>query len=304
MEEQIRLAAFDWLRTQVDVHGETIPKAFLEHGFKFQGQVITLLGPSGIWKPRQFDSIPISITSTVHGPYHDSFSEDGLLIYRYRGTDPQHRDNVGLREAMRTRTPLIYFHGVVPGRYLPIWPVFILENHPQQLYCLAAVDPAYAFHDGPADASDLYVKTQDESNLSIRKYVMAFTKRRLHQTSLREMVIAAYNEHCALCALRHRELLDAAHIVPDTEELGDPIIPNGLSLCKIHHAAYDQNILGITPEFQIKMRKDILVEIDGPMLQYGLQALHDRRIFLPSKKGNWPDPERLELRYAKFLKAS
>jgi predicted restriction endonuclease len=39
--------------------------------------------------------------------------------------------------------------------------------------------------------------------------------------------------------VKHEGLLDAAHIVADSEE-GPPAIQNGLSLCKIHHAAFDQ----------------------------------------------------------------
>ena len=116
-------------------------------------------------------------------------------------------------------------------------------------------------------------------------------------------MIAAYGERCALCALRHRELLDAAHIIPDIEEAGEPIVKNGLSLCKIHHAAFDQNILGINPEYRIRMRNDILEEIDGPMLRYGLQELHDKTLYLPKRKNFWPDRDRLDIRYSKFLNA-
>jgi len=40
-------------------------------------------------------------------------------------------------------------------------------------------------------------------------------------------------------------LLDAEHIIPDPdEELGQPIVPNGLPLSKIHHAARStQNLI-------------------------------------------------------------
>ena len=303
MENEIRLAAFDWLKGQLLYRGETLSRALLEQGFIYKGERVTLIGPSGIWKPRQFKSIPISITSTLKGPYDDSFSKNGLLMYRYRGTDPAHRDNIGLQEATHTRTPLIYFYSVIPGRYLPVWPVFILENHPAKLYCLVAVDPAYVFQQNLATPDELYDEKKDESILSIRKYVMAYTKQRLPQSSFREKVITAYNEHCALCTLRHRELLDAAHIIPDSEKLGEPIIQNGLSLCKIHHAAYDQDILGITPDYRIKTRDDILQETDGPMLRYGLQELHNKAIYLPKRKKQWPDPDRLEIRYSKFAKA-
>ncbi|WP_421732959.1 HNH endonuclease [Cellulomonas sp.] len=58
-------------------------------------------------------------------------------------------------------------------------------------------------------------------------------------------MLLAYETRCAICQLGHGSLLDAAHIVPDGEELGLPTTSNGLSLCKIHHAAYDQNMLGV-----------------------------------------------------------
>ena len=71
------------------------------------------------------------------------------------------------------------------------------------------------------------------------------------------------------------KLLDAAHIVGDRRhERGDPMVPNGLAMCKIHHAAFDTNILGIRPDRVVEIRSDILEEHDGPMLRHGLQELH------------------------------
>lgn len=303
MEDEIRAAAFQWIKTQYEVHGGTIPRQVLESGFTFQGQRITVIGPAGIWKPKQFEAIPLSITTVPSGPYDDSFTNDGLLVYRYRGTDPNHRDNAGLREAMRTRTPLIYLHGIVPGRYLPVWPVFIIDDHPQSLSCLVAIDPAYAFGAGPAEGNEPTVSQTAESALGVRRYVAAYTLRRLHQTAFRESVITAYDTSCTLCRLKHRELLDAAHIVPDIEAKGDPVIQNGLCMCKIHHAAFDQNMIGITPDYLIHVRKDVLLETDGPMLLHGLQELHQKQIVLPHRKQDRPDPERLSMRYMEFRNA-
>ena len=82
--------------------------------------------------------------------------------------------------------------------------------------------------------------------------------------------------------------------------MGDPIVINGLSLCKIHHAAFDSNIIGITPDFKIEIREDILRETDGPMLKHGIQELQSQKIILPSSRNLWPDRERLSIRYAKF----
>ena len=71
------------------------------------------------------------------------------------------------------------------------------------------------------------------------------------QRTFRERVLRAYQEQCAICRLRHQELLDAAHILPDGDPRGEPVVSNGLALCNLHHAAYDRNILGITPQLKV-----------------------------------------------------
>jgi putative restriction endonuclease len=302
METEIRAAAFRWIRLQALAFGGTVPWKLLAQGFDFQGERITLVGASGIWKPKQFDLMPISITSTQDSKYEDSFNPEELLVYSYRGTDPNHRDNQGLRETMRTRTPLIYFFGVGAGRYLPVWPVIIIEDHPERLSVLAAIDPAYTLGNTIDQSGDGLIVPDTQSILGVRKYVAAYTMRRLHQASFREAVISAYSESCSLCRLRHRELLDAAHIIGDKEGGGDPVMQNGLCLCKIHHAAFDQDFVGIAPDYMVHVRPDILSESDGPMLMHGLQALHGRGIILPRNLADRPDRERLEARFASFQK--
>src|SRR5207248_2061906 len=100
--------------------GEVLPITVLRQGFAFEGRRVPLVGPQGIFKPAVLPSVPLSITTVpaVEGrerPYEDEVGPDGFLRYRYHGTDPQHHENVGLRTAMATQTPLIYFHGIVPG---------------------------------------------------------------------------------------------------------------------------------------------------------------------------------------------
>jgi putative restriction endonuclease len=104
-----------------------------------------------------------------------------------------------------------------------------------------------------------------------------------------------------MCNLHHPNLLDAAHIIPDSDEDGVPEITNGLSLCKIHHAAFDHNILGIDPDYTVHVREDILSESDGPMLQYGLKALDSKKIILPRRRADWPDRNFLERKYQQFM---
>lgn len=126
---------------------------------------------------------------------------------------------------------------------------------------------------------------------------------RLHQPVFRARVLAAYERTCAVCRLKHVDLLDAAHILSDAEG-GLPIVPNGLSLCKIHHAAYDRNILGIRPEYTVEIRADVLVEVDGPMLRHGLQELHGAALTLPTRPQNHPDRDLLAARFETFSAGS
>jgi putative restriction endonuclease len=111
----------------------------------------------------------------------------------------------------------------------------------------------------------------------------------------------AYGSRCALCSLRHGELLDAAHIVPDGLDNGAAVVRNGLALCKIHHAAFDARIVGIRPDLGVEVRPDLLAEIDGPMLRHGIQGLHGGRLMVvPDARSERPDPQRLEWAYERF----
>ena len=82
------------------------------------------------------------------------------------------------------------------------------------------------------------------------------------------------------------------------------IMSNGVALCKIHHAAFDRDILGIRPDLVIQIRADVLREQDGPMLLHGLQELHGLPMaVLPKAMSDRPDQYRLEERYEQFCKA-
>jgi putative restriction endonuclease len=296
VDQKVRLAAFNWLADQVRIQGDVLPRSLLAEGFVFENQRVPLVGPQGIFKPKLLPQMPLSITTTPEGPYDDSFGSDGLLLYRYRGSDPQHRDNAGLRMAFFRMVPLIYFHGVVPGKYLAVWPVFIVADDPQGLTFKVAVD----------DLSLVDFEQKEESSISEpasnarRVYLTAVVKQRLHQRGFREKVLRAYQEQCAFCRLRHLELLDAAHIIPDGEPGGEPTVNNGISLCKFHHAAFDGLLLGVRSDFIIEVRKDVLKEKDGPMLIHGLQGLHLKQIFVPRSKELRPSPDLLDKRYQRF----
>jgi putative restriction endonuclease len=298
MDAEIRLAAFEWLQQQSMQYGGILPRALLAKGFPFRSEYITLVGPKGIWKPKAMQ-LPLSITTVSSSSYDDDLGEGNMLKYRYRGTDPYHQDNVGLRELMVHRIPLIYFHSPIKGDYVPAWPVFILSDDISNLTFTIAVDAQDSLTPDLAG----YAAREDPQSYGRRSYLTTKYRIRLHQSAFRIRILRAYQNQCSMCRLKHVELLDAAHIIQDKHELGEPIVQNGLALCKIHHAAFDSNILGVTPDYVIKVRDDVLHEIDGPMLRHGLQSLDNSKIALPSRRAEWPDMARLEMRYGAFLNA-
>jgi predicted restriction endonuclease len=99
------------------------------------------------------------------------------------------------------------------------------------------------------------------------------------------------------------ELLDAAHILPDRHPMGAPTVSNGLALCKLHHAAFDGQILGVRPDLVVQIREDILREKDGPMLLHGLQGFQGSQILIPTRRDLQPDRDFLAERYEIFRKA-
>ena len=116
-------------------------------------------------------------------------------------------------------------------------------------------------------------------------------------------VLPAYAYRCTVCRLREARLLDAAHIVADGVPGGEPVVENGLSLCSIQHRAFDQNLIGISPDYAVNVHPRLLDEEDGPMLDL-LKEAHETRIVLPRQVAHRPDRERLERRFEQFRAAS
>ncbi|HZE88844.1 MAG TPA: HNH endonuclease [Verrucomicrobiae bacterium] len=295
----IRAAAFAWLAGLRDRLGEVLPRKLLQQGFQYDRVRIPLLSAQqGIFKPAALERVPLSIMTTSSNPYRDRF-ERGVLLYSYQGTNPNHWDNVGLREAMRVNAPLVYFQGILPGRYLATWPVFIVADRRDSLAFVVDIGEADTLRDElrRVVAGDHVPATGDELR---REYATREYQQRLHQSRFRERVLDAYRGGCAFCRLRHEALLDAAHIVADNDPGGEPVVENGLALCKLHHAAFDKFFLTLRSDYLIEVRPEILAEEDGPMLVHGLKKLHGEKLNKPRSRRFYPDPVRLDSRYARF----
>jgi putative restriction endonuclease len=245
----------------------------------------------GIWNPRDLMA-SLAVVSSPHGPYADAEVEGGLFRYDYRAGSTG-GDNTKLRAAFEHQLPIILLRKLERGVYVPIFPVYVVEDDLAARQFVLALDESLRFLASPGHDST-----------AERRYAEQIAKRRLHQAEFRGRVLRAYETRCAVCSLRHGRLLDAAHIISDALEGGDPVVVNGLSLCKIHHAAFDGDLLGISPDYQVSINDELLTETDGPMLRYGLQEMHGRSLTLPRRKREWPDRERLALRWESFGQAS
>ena len=195
-DARVRAATFEWLADQVARHGDVLPRQILAAGFQLEGVRVPLVGPQGIFKPQILSEVPLSITTAPDGPYDDAFGLDGLLRYRYRGDDPNHPDNRGLRAAMEHRLPLIYFHGVARGRYVAAWPVFVVRDNPQNLSFSVEVDDATYFKRPEEIGAEAALNEGDDAR---RKYITASVRVRLHQRAFRERVLDAYRRQWRSC---------------------------------------------------------------------------------------------------------
>jgi putative restriction endonuclease len=288
VESALRVTIMDWVRERAETNGGFLHRQELL-GYRVGGRDLPIIDFSrGIRNPADFSST-LSIVSTANGPYDDAESDDGLLHYAYRKGDPWTGDNRKLRAAMETGQPLILFRKEVANFYTPVMPVFVVDDEPENRQFIIALDEAFRFM---GDVHDL-AEPQ-------RAYARRLAKQRLHQPAFRTRVLLAYDTRCTVCSLRHGSLLDAAHIVPDGEPLGTPTTPNGLALCKIHHAAYDQNMLGVSPDYRVSINREVLEEIDGPMLRHGIQEMHGRTITLPARRADRPDRDLLAWRWERF----
>lgn len=300
-DEHLRASAFAYLDSLRARFGDRLTSQQLS-AFEFEGKRLSLLQHMrGIRTVSGLEAaLSIRTTYSAHPedrPYEDSEGPDGYLRYKWQGTHPDSYDNVALRRAMELGRPLVYFMGIAPGQFIPLYPIWLVGEEASHHQFVVAMDETLreqwqeATFPHPADEA------------LRRQYAEQTVRVRLHQRAFRERVLLAYRTQCALCRLRHAELLDAAHIKEDAEG-GEPIVPNGVAMCAIHHRAFDAQVLGIRPDYVVEIRRDVLDEHDGPTLRHALQGLHQQKLLVPRRDAARPDRVLLEERFERFRLAS
>ena len=299
LERDLRTRILASVQRRADANGGYLTRAELEALPIGGGDEVRAIDRTrGIWNPTSLEAT-LSIVSSPDGPYEDRSVVDGLFHYSYErprsGAPPGGGSNIKLRRARELDLPLLLLFKQVTGTdvvYVPVQPVYVVGEDTQRGEFVLALDEPT--RDVAASLGGSIPK----------QYAERLVRQRLHQPAFRARVIHAYAQSCTVCTLKHPELLDAAHIVADREIEGITAVTNGMAMCKIHHAAYDQNLLGVTPDFEIRINERLLAETDGPMLRHGLQEMHEKRLVLPRRRADLPDKKALEVRFENFLGAT
>jgi putative restriction endonuclease len=187
--------------------------------------------------------------------------------------------------------PIVYFFGTRPGAFQAIYPCFVHADDPisRRVFLSPGTTTVVGDRVPIADATE-------------RRYVVKDVRVRLHQARFRGLVLTAYRDRCSICRLHESRLLDATHIVAEADPEGVAAVRNGLALCTIHHRAYDQDLVGISPDYRVHVARRLLDEDDGPMLDL-LKRAQGVPIVLPNATRSHPDRDLLSRRFERFSRA-
>ena len=292
-DEHLRMSCFLWLEVLRARFGDDIPyRGGLDEGFPFEGQRVPYLSPQkGIFRAAaQSGPAALSVNTSSKSPYADEETDLGFL-YAYRAGAVDQPDNRALRAAHELGVPLVYFIATRPGWYRALYPAYVAHDDPGAARVLIDVGRLVGPVDEPEPAP-----IADEVE---RRYAVREAKVRLHQARFRGLVLPAYRDKCAICRLKELRLLDAAHIAGDATAEGAAAISNGLSLCTIHHRAFDQDLVGVSPDYTVHVAPRLLEDEDGPMLEL-LKQFHGSALVTPTQARHKPSRDLLAARFERF----
>lgn len=142
----------------------------------------------------------------------------------------------------------------------------------------------------------------DLTELPVGSERVAEVKRRINQNFFRDAVLSSYSQRCCITGLNNPELLNACHIVNWSESEAERTDPeNGLCMDVFFHQAYDRNLIGISPDYEIFVSDHIMGQ--KPMDQEGkfgdyLMGLRGRKIILPRRFS--PNRDLLALHFERY----
>lgn len=287
--------AFNRIKELELLYDDAIPWNVIKEGFNYLGnQVLMANQVQGIFKPKIMSRGPISIKTTIpkgdkQNIYNDQLTDNGYYQYSLEVGDPYGERNVLLWQALEDKSPFIYFHAVAPAVYKALWPCFVNGIFPDKGYAEITV--------GKTVSEQSKEVTYNLPSEIESRYLVRESKVRLHQASFRAAVLNAYQQRCAITSLPVPQLLEAAHIIPDSEVEGAQEVSNGIALSRLHHKAYDSNLIGIDPDYRIHISQELSIENGGPLLEQGILGYEGKRLVLPHSKNLQPNRDYLARRF-------
>lgn len=126
-----------------------------------------------------------------------------------------------------------------------------------------------------------------------RQTVVSQIARKFRASDFRHRVLGAYGHRCAVCGVQ-LELIEAAHIIPVAATTSTDETRNGIALCKLHHAAYDRNLISFDERYKIEVNAAEVARLTAVNRVLGLRQFREyllTAILLPSDRRDYPPPE-------------
>lgn len=142
------------------------------------------------------------------------------------------------------------------------------------------------------------VQPGDLANVSTteRKLIITTITKRYRAVDFRARVLGAYQHQCAVCGVQLK-LVDAAHIVPVASDLSTDETMNGIALCKLHHFAYDRNLISFDVDYSIEVSSTEESRLAAANLAGGIKTFRQglrTAIILPTDKRDYPPAAYIE----------
>lgn len=115
--------------------------------------------------------------------------------------------------------------------------------------------------------------------------VTRLTKTRVNQSFFRKLILASYDNKCALTGINAPELLNASHIVPwatDKEVRTNPT--NGICLNALHDRAFDVGLISFDHDYSVLYSPKLPSHTKEALMSFGAEKLHPPKRFVPDKK--------------------
>ncbi len=150
---------------------------------------------------------------------------------------------------------------------------------------------------GTPEEERQFIDASETEAQASRRHVLVECMRAFRDATFRPAVMRAYAYRCAVCGCALR-LVDAAHIVPVFHPKSTDDVTNGLALCRQHHGAYDNGLLGVRSDFRIILNRTMIQRLKRTLLDAGLEVFQSQlpsSITLPAEPEVRPEPLYLRL---------